>query len=67
MQTMLKQVELALAYGQGGRNWGSVGATLSERAGSSPKGRTANIRYFVAKRSILPIYAFFERLSWSFQ
>ena len=52
---------------QGGRGWGSVIATLSQRAGSSPKGCTPNIYYFVAKRSIVAIYKLFERLSWSFQ
>ena len=40
-------------------------AALTERSGSSTKGRT-NIRYFVAKLSIVAIYALFERLSSSF-
>ena len=34
-------------------------AALAERSGSSTKGRTPNIRYFVAKPSIVSIYAFF--------
>ena len=32
-------------------------AALTERLGSSTKGRTPNIRYFVAKLSIVAIYA----------
>ena len=33
-----------------------------------PKGRTPNICYcFVAKHSIVAIYAFFERILWSFK
>ena len=36
---------------QGGKGWGSLVAALYERAGSSPKGRTPNISYFVAKHS----------------
>ena len=40
---------------------------LSARSGSSTKGRIPNIRYFVAKPSIVLIYAFFERLSQGFQ
>ena len=52
---------------QGGRCWGSAGAAFHERLGSSTKGRTPNIRYFVAKPSIVSIYAFFERLSQGFQ
>ena len=52
---------------QGGRSWGSAGAALPERSGSSTKGRTSNIRYFVAKPSIVAIYALFERLSQGFQ
>ena len=54
-------------FEQGGRSWGSAGAALPERSGSSTKGRTSNIRYFVAKPSIVAIYAFFERLSQGFQ
>ena len=42
-------------------------AALTERSGSSTKGRTPNIRYFVAKLSIVAIYALFERLSQGFQ
>ena len=42
-------------------------AALTERSGSSTKGRTPNIRYFVAKPSIVAIYALFERLSQGFQ
>ena len=52
---------------KGGRSWGSVVAALPERSGSFTKGRTPNIRYFVAKRSIVAIYARFERILWSFQ
>ena len=36
-------------------------AALTERSGSSTKGRTLNIRYFVAKLSIVAIYEFLER------
>ena len=39
------------------------GAALPERSGSSTKGRTSNIRYFVAKPSIVAIHALFEKLS----
>ena len=35
---------------QGGRRYASVRAALTERSGSSSKGRTPNIRYFVAKQ-----------------
>ena len=35
---------------QGGRCYASVRAALTERSGSSSKGRTPNIRYFVAKQ-----------------
>ena len=42
-------------------------AALTERTGSSTKGRTPNIRYFVAKPSIVAIYALFEWLSQSFE
>ena len=42
-------------------------AALTERSGSSTKGRTPNIRYFVAKLSNVAIYALFERLSQGFQ
>ena len=45
---------------QGGRCWGTAGPAVPERSGSSPKGRTPNIRYFVAKLSIVAIYALFE-------
>ena len=38
-----------------------------KRSGSYTKGRTPNIRYFVAKLSIVAIYMFFERLSQGFQ
>ena len=48
---------------QGGRCWGSAGAALHDRSGSSTTGRTPNIRYFVAKLGIVAIYALFERLS----
>ena len=48
---------------QGGRCWGSAGAALHERSGSFTKGRTPNIRYFVAKLGIVEIYALFDRLS----
>ena len=53
--------------GQGGTCCASVRAALTERSGSSTKGRTPNIRYFVAKPSIVAIYALFERLSQGFQ
>ena len=42
-------------------------AALTERTGSSTKGRTPNICYFVTKPSIVAIYALFEMLSQSFQ
>ena len=42
-------------------------AALTERSGSSAKGRTPNIRYFVAKLINVAIYALFERLSQGFQ
>ena len=41
---------------QGGRCCASTRAALTERSGSSTKGRTPNIRYFVAKLSIVAIY-----------
>ena len=40
---------------------------LTERSGSSTKGWTPNIRNFVAKLSIVTIYALFERLSQGFE
>ena len=46
---------------QGGRCWGTAGPAVPERSGSSPKGRTPNIRYFVAKLSNVAIYALYER------
>ena len=52
---------------QGGRSWGTAGPPVHETSGSSTKGRTPNIRYFVLKPSIVSIYAFFERLSQGFQ
>ena len=52
-----------MGHEQGGTCWGSAGAALHERSGSSTKGRTPNIRYFVAKLSIVAIYELFERLS----
>ena len=48
---------------QGGRCCASARAALTERSGSSTKGRTPNIRYFVAKLSNVAIYALFERHS----
>ena len=36
-------------------------AALTKRSGSSTKGMTPNIRYFVAKLSIVAIYALYER------
>ena len=48
---------------QGGRSCASAQAALTERLGSSTKGRTPNILYFVAKPSIVAIFALFERLS----
>ena len=47
-------------YLQGGRCWGTAGPAVPERSGSSPKGRTPNIRYFVAKLSNVAIYALYE-------
>ena len=47
--------------------WGNAGTAFPERSGSFTKGRTPNIRYFVAKLSIVAIYALFERLSQGFQ
>ena len=41
-------------------------ASLTERSGSSTKGRTPNIRYFDAKLSVVAIYVLFEWLSQSF-
>ena len=35
-------------------------AALTERSGSSTKGRTPNIRYFVAKLTTVAIYVLFE-------
>ena len=49
------------------QGWGSAGVALHERSGSSTKGRTPNIRYFVAKPCIVAIYALFERLSQGFE
>ena len=46
---------------QGGRCWGTMGTAVHERSGSSTKGKTPNIRYFVAKLSIVAIYALFEK------
>ena len=42
-------------------------AALTKRSGSSTKGRTPNIRYFVAKLSIVAMYTLFERLSQGFE
>ena len=47
-------------FSQGGRCWGNAGTTFPERSGSSTKGRTPNICYFVAKLSIVAIYALYE-------
>ena len=52
---------------QGGTCCVSARAALTERSGSSTKGRTPNIRYFVAKPSIVAIYVLFVRLSQGFQ
>ena len=41
-------------------------AALTEKSRSSTKGRTPNIRYFVAKLSIVAIYALYERPPKSF-
>ena len=49
-------------YKQGGRSCTSARAALTERSGSSTNRRTPNIHYFVAKLSIVAIYALFERL-----
>ena len=53
-------VYMCLCVFQGGRCWGTAGPAVPERSGSSPKGRTPNIRYFVAKLSIVAIYALYE-------
>ena len=45
---------------QGSRCWGNAGTAFPERSESSTKGRPPNIRYFVAKLSIVAIYALFE-------
>ena len=42
-------------------------AAFTERSGSSTKGRTPNIRYSVAKLTIVAIYTLFERLSQGFE
>ena len=42
-----------LHHHQGGRCWGTAQPAVHERSGSSTKGRTPNIRYFVAKLSIV--------------
>ena len=44
---------------QGGRFWGTAVPAVHRRSGSSPKGRTPNISYFVAKLSIVAIHALF--------
>ena len=58
---------LALCPFKGGICWGSAGTALHEWSGSSTKGRTPNIRYFVAKLIIVAIYTPFESLSYAFQ
>ena len=58
---------LARTASQGGRSCASARAALTERSGSSTKGRTPNIRCFVAKLSNVAIYALFERHSQGFQ
>ena len=51
-----------------GQVWPDVAQpAVTERSGSSTKGRTPNIRYFVAKLSIVAFYALFERLSQSIE
>ena len=60
------QLPTCLPTDQGGRCCASVRAALTERSGTSTKGRTPNIRYFVAKLSIVAIYVLFERLSHGF-
>ena len=42
-------------HDQGGRCWGTAVPAVHERSGSSTKGMTPNIRYFVAKLSIVAI------------
>ena len=59
----IKNYQKIVVAVQGGRCWGSAGAALHDRSGSSTTGRTPNIRYFVAKLGIVAIYALFERLS----
>ena len=45
---------------QGGRCWGTAGPAVPEMSGSSPKGRTPKICYFVTKLSIVAIYSLYE-------
>ena len=52
---------------QGGRCFGTLGPAVTERSGSSTKGRTPDIRYFVAKLSIVAIYKLFKMLLPSFE
>ena len=54
---------LPVCASQGGRCWGTAGPAVQERSGSSTKGKTPYLRYFVAKLSIVAIYTFFERIS----
>ena len=48
---------------QGGRYWGTEVPALHERSGSSTKRRTPNIRYFVAKLSIVTVSTCCHKLS----
>ena len=54
-------VPKAPRYIQGGRCCASAGSALTERSG------TPNIRYVVAKLSIVTIYTLFKRLSQGFE
>ena len=54
---------LQQTWKQGGRCCANARTAFTERSGSSTKGRTPNIRYFVAKLSIVAINAFFKRLA----
>ena len=53
-------IVIIITVRQGGRCCASARAALTERSGSSTKGRTPNIRYFDAKLSIVAIYTSFK-------
>ena len=50
----------SIKVNQGGRCCGTVVTAVLERSGSSPKGRTLEIRYFVTKLRFVAIYALYE-------